>query len=476
MQIFCPTLRLLRHPNFAASVAPMHRLSSALQFPLCFIASATTSWWLPALSRRVFPFMMSPIPPVNRVFRLPRGPRNMATISRAEGDEYGKLYRRVPITSANVISLPLDNIEKSGAILDVIAGDDTTDKDACWNTMEGIYIEHDACGQTAKHTGSDGDERRATEDHGEIVVSDDQEYTVDNILPESRHRDGSIYKGMDAWWKQAYHIADRNETRLQAMALSDPSDCIIHDGTCMKHQPRCMLQIFSLELTKIPVDVGFVELYGYIVVRDELDPLLNFIVNVSRDEPIIVEQGSLINMAGPKRGIDIMDQALIEYDMRIKAGEQEKDDLQLIDGASIIGPAIVCNWLCTFQIASDSGAVGLTLSYLEDAVEATVEVLISEVQSSFNLSLGCLTSGLNKEIRLFDGAIAESCFLKRSVVAVVMDSLIDLNFKVGSPLLSSDQHCCSLKSKDHGHDTQEIKTNFALISVKVTWSTLLDLN
>ncbi|CAN6345891.1 unnamed protein product [Urochloa humidicola] len=258
------------------------------------------------------------------------------------------------------------------------------------------------------------------------------------------------------------------------MALSDPTNCIIHDGICIQHHPGCMLQILSLELNKISVDGGLVELYGYIAVRDDVDPLLNYIVNFSRDEPITVEQGSLINMAGPKRGIDMMDFSLIEYDMRIS--KQEKDDLQLINGASIIGPAGIWNCPVTIRIPGDYGAVNITLSRLEDAVEATVEVLILEVQSSFNLSLGCLTSGLNKEIRLFDGTIAESCGLKRSVVAVVKDSLIVLKFKLTSrsQLSSSNQHCCSFKSKTHGHDTQEIKTDFALISVKATWSTLPD--
>ena len=96
--------------------------------------------------------------------RLPCGPRNMATINRAEGDESGKPCRRVPISSANVISL-------------------------------------------------DGDERRETEDHRESVVSDDGEYIVDNILPNSRDCVGSIYRGMDIWWKQMYRIADRNESK-----------------------------------------------------------------------------------------------------------------------------------------------------------------------------------------------------------------------------------------------------------------------
>lgn len=32
------------------------------------------------------------------------------------------------------------------------------------------------------------------------------------------------------------------------------------------------------------------ELYGYIAARDALDALLNYVVNVSRDDPIVVEQ------------------------------------------------------------------------------------------------------------------------------------------------------------------------------------------
>ena len=39
---------------------------------------------------------------------------------------------------------------------------------------------------------------------------------------------------------------------------------------------------------------GLVELYGYIAVRDNVDPLLNYVVNFSRDEPIIVKQVHMI--------------------------------------------------------------------------------------------------------------------------------------------------------------------------------------
>ncbi|EAY95479.1 hypothetical protein OsI_17323 [Oryza sativa Indica Group] len=227
------------------------------------------------------------------------------------------------------------------------------------------------------------------------------------------------------WWKRDYHIADCNETRLEAMMHSNPTNCIIRDGICMTHSPGSMLQLLSLKLAKLPVDGGLVELYGYIAVRVYLDPLLNYIVNFSRDDPIVVEQ------------------ALQAYGMTH----------------------------IHFASLGDYGAVDITLSRLRWAAEATVEVVISEVQTSFDLLLGCITSGLDKEIRLFDGTITEPRGLKRSVVAVRMRSLIELNFKVGA-LSSSLDHCCSFKPKYHGHDTRELKTAFALISVKVTWSNL----
>jgi hypothetical protein len=177
-------------------------------------------------------------------------------------------------------------------------------------------------------------------------------------------------------------------------------------------------------------------------------------------------------MDGPKRGIEMSDFTLIEYDMRIKIGDHENDDLQLIDGASLIGDGGLWNQPFMLDIRGGDGAVNMSLSRLCRAVEATIEIIILEVRSNFNLSLGCLTSGIDEDIRIFDDSITESRVLRRFVVAAVKDSLIDLKFKVEAVSSGPNQHCCSFSAKTHGHDTQEIKIDLALISVKVTWSTL----
>lgn len=56
------------------------------------------------------------------------------------------------------------------------------------------------------------------------------------------------------------------------------------------YRPGSMWQVFSIKLVKLPVDGGPVELYGYIAARDHVDSLLNYIVNISRDDPITVDQ------------------------------------------------------------------------------------------------------------------------------------------------------------------------------------------
>ncbi|XBH71053.1 hypothetical protein VPH35_098581 [Triticum aestivum] len=309
----------------------------------------------------------------------------------------------------------------------------------------------------------------------EILIMEDEEevsdidYTVEvNGIPQSSHRDGSIYRGIRrSGWKRDYRVADRSETRLEAMMFSDPT----------KGMKDCcnMLQIFALELAKIPGDNGLVELYGYIAARDEVDMLLNYVVNISRNDPIIVAQGSLICMAsGPRRGIGLANYTIIEYDMRIKRGRHERDDLQLIDGAIEFCFTSTWNRPFTINIRGDcGGAVDMTLACLHNAVEATVEVLISELHGSFNMSLRCFTSRFYKEIRLFDGIVTESYGLRKYVVAVMERSFIRLKFKVHAPSSSSKSKlCCTFKAKTNGHIAREIKTDFVVISVKVTWSTL----
>uniref|UniRef100_A0A0E0LUC6 DUF6598 domain-containing protein n=1 Tax=Oryza punctata TaxID=4537 RepID=A0A0E0LUC6_ORYPU len=474
---------------------------------LSFEKSSTPRWWWPsALARRVHCLDSAAnrptCPPFSRIFH---GSRNMASSSVVvKGEELGKPERRPlnPSSKDFIISLgkhsaisqgtkniKKNNIDTTNKFITRCSGNGAEDgrtssgnvisghEGACRTTFGVIDSKAGTTGEIVDVTGcelSSGDKESLAAGIPELPV-----YPIDDdvppmeILPNSSHRDGSIYKGTDCW-KREYYIANRNETRLEAMMFSNPTDCIIRsNGICMSHGTCHMLQLFSLRLAKIPVDHGLVELYGYIAVRDRLEPLLNYFVNFSRDDPIIVEQGSLIHMAGPKRGIQLIGTNLIEYDMKIKTGQHEEEDLQLIDGVSIIDD--MDTWNCNpfiCRIHGDCGAIDIAAVRLNDAVEATIEVAISQVQSSFAMHLGCFTSGLHKEIQLFDGAIGEFRGLKKHVVAVVMGAQMDLKFKVATDSCIPVEHCCSFKANKHGCATQEIKTDFALITVNVAWSTI----
>lgn len=294
-----------------------------------------------------------------------------------------------------------------------------------------------------------------------------------SILPNSTHRDGSVYSGARGW-RQDYRISDRNETQLQPMILSNPTKCYPDQETCIMHSAEPMMQIFSLKLGKISVTSGGpVQLYGYIAIRDKRDPLRNYVFNRSRDDPIMLDQGSLIEMTGPKRGIGMRGDVLIEYDMRIKKGEQE-DDLQLIDGVSDFDELTtpICKPFLS-RIDGVGGAVDITLAMFHQGVEATIQVDTSQVHGNgFSLLLNSFVSGLEKEIQLFHGDVSQ--LPGRFVVAVVLDTWMHLKFKFGDERgsLTHEFECCvSFKAKKHGCASQLIKLDEDSIMVEVTWST-----
>ncbi|KAB8095568.1 uncharacterized protein [Oryza sativa Japonica Group] len=470
--------------------------------------------WLPALARRIASVTGTLNPPASRVSRFP-GSRNMASGSGVEGEGLGIPYRRRFIPFANdPIHTTKDNIISMDKHLPITQGKDsaaTKEFISCYgHCRPTTYGDEDASRTAVEVTGGKQDPRGAVQNliDGEVAVqelidgeeiarnqrasevSDNDGYEEFNDravnyhcdchvwtpLIASSHRDGSIYDTRGTFgsgWKWDYRIADRNETRLEAMMLSHPTkDCYMRDGTCIWHPANSMLQIFSVKLAKTPVVDGSIELYGYIAVRDLQDPLLNYIVKIGRDDPIIVEQGSLIEMTGPKRGIDFSCAVLVEYDMRIKTGEREEDDLQLIDGATDLDHILTSHVPVRNRIYGDCGAVDITQANLLYAFEATVEVVISEVQTSFDLCLSCFTSGLHEEIRLFDGAISESRDLRRYVIAVMEHECMDLKFKVGLGSGCFAEHCRSFKATNHGCASEQIKIEFASISVKVTWSAM----
>uniref|UniRef100_A0A0E0GVA2 DUF6598 domain-containing protein n=1 Tax=Oryza nivara TaxID=4536 RepID=A0A0E0GVA2_ORYNI len=194
-------------------------------------------------------------------------------------------------------------------------------------------------------------------------------------------------------------------------------------------------------------------------------------------------------MSGPKRGIGNQVRVLIEFDMKIKNGETQDDDFQLIDGAIICSEFVLPDRVFTQRIEGDCDAVDISRALFHEAVEATIQVSISQVHDNgLSLSLYSYIGQIPEKIRLFDGVISKPCDLDRFVVAVVENTPLFLIFKAvhrdGSdydipkycPLVFKvDQgdgsyrvsEYCPFKARRHGYDMKELKLGGARVLLKI---------
>uniref|UniRef100_A0A0D9VPE4 DUF6598 domain-containing protein n=1 Tax=Leersia perrieri TaxID=77586 RepID=A0A0D9VPE4_9ORYZ len=235
---------------------------------------------------------------------------------------------------------------------------------------------------------------------------------------------------------------------------------------------KLSMPLYMWNLAQATIKSGPIQLYGYIAARDSVDSMLNYVFNRTRDDPIVVQQGSIIELTGPKRGIALDCDVLFEFDMRIKNMDKEENDLELIDGIIELHEYLMTGTPRTVRISGDCGAVDMLVG---NAVEATVEVAISEIDCAFDLSMSCVLSVLeeSREFHLFGGAIGESCGLRRFVIAVDLSTMMHLKFGIDNKKgYNVVEHCCSFESKLHGCSSHQIKLEEATILAKVTWSPL----
>ncbi|CAN6352300.1 unnamed protein product [Urochloa humidicola] len=332
----------------------------------------------------------------------------------------------------------------------------------------------------------------------EPAAEDEDSVKQIDVVEGSKHRDGTIYMTDAHPLHELFHLADTRETRLTPMRLSNPTpNCYPRWTACRQHQGSAMLQIFSLKLAKLPSsttssgrhDGGPVHLYGFIAIRDLLDPLRNYVFNRSRDDPLIIPDPTsdpFIYLSGPKRGVYLQSRVLIEYDVRIKVREEEEeeDDLPLIDGAATVSELGWAQSALTSRIPGELGAVvDLRRALLRGAVEATVEVRITKqrfaaAEEELDLEItGSLAGGelVEEEIKLFRGVVCELCALvERFVVAARLGSYPFLLFKgVGAAAATPEEFdWFAFRVASHGCASDRRKFEFATVEVKVTWSSL----
>ncbi|CAO2183536.1 unnamed protein product [Urochloa humidicola] len=95
--------------------------------------------------------------------------------------------------------------------------------------------------------------------------------------------------------------------------------------------PSGMTQVFSLGLSS-PL-AHPVNIYGWFSVRDEWEPLRNYLFKRSRDDPATISQGcSFLPLCSPCRGIYVLQYFLIDIELWIKEGGEGSADKPLFCG------------------------------------------------------------------------------------------------------------------------------------------------
>lgn len=262
------------------------------------------------------------------------------------------------------------------------------------------------------------------------------------------------------------------------------SHCFPCPERCQQHGGCSMLQMYFVKLSKVPAAAGAgpVHVYGFMALRDLLEPGRNYIFNRSREDPFTIQDPGpdpSIPLCGPKRGVYFMCSVMIEYDMRIKlaGGADEDDDLPLVDGV------LQCNeqrWIrdpTTVRIRGEcrGAAVDLSWALVRQAVEATVEVRITELppaaaEHGLDLSVWGVLPPRTGKFNLFRGLVDRPCALKRFVVAVAVNSALILLFKDHASGCRAGRF--DFRATPHGCVSDRRTFGFATIEAKVTWSNL----
>ncbi|TVU49102.1 hypothetical protein EJB05_00393, partial [Eragrostis curvula] len=264
------------------------------------------------------------------------------------------------------------------------------------------------------------------------------------------------------------------------------------DGSIYQRDAHYLHRLYKLDDTRETGCSTRIELYGFIALRDLLDPLRNYIFNYTRDDPYIIEDVNsdpFIYLSGPKRGVYLECLVLMEYDIRIKNGAStEQDDLQLVDGAATFNELACSHRVFTNRIRGDRGAtLEISRALFRGAVEATVDVWVTKLSGGKNgsrvddhhglidLSIsGYISKITEEEIKLFRGTVKEPCALGRFVVALRLDAFLFLHFKVPSCGSSKSQlDWFAFRVTNHGSIIDVREFHFGTVKVEVTWSSLV---
>ncbi|CAL4896988.1 unnamed protein product [Urochloa decumbens] len=201
-------------------------------------------------------------------------------------------------------------------------------------------------------------------------------------------------------------------------------------------RPQDMMQIFSLKLSSCKSKSYPISVYGILAVRDDLEPLRNYVFNRSRDDPVMIHQDSLaLPLCSPCRGMYVLDRALLEVDLWVKKEGDGSTDEQLLYVYAEIDLGFSFDEIFTGRVHSEDCILDMDYAFLAQGVEAIIQVFTS-VDSPRHVRFIASSSSFDEEIVLFEGKCAEKGELFTHVVAVKSKEKLEVRLEWENSLLA----------------------------------------
>ncbi|CAN6325748.1 unnamed protein product [Urochloa humidicola] len=139
-------------------------------------------------------------------------------------------------------------------------------------------------------------------------------------------------------------------------------------------RPQHMMRIFSLKLSSHKSKSYPISVYGIIAIRDDLEPLRNYVFNRSRDDAVMIHQDSLaLPLCSPCRGMYVLDRALLEVDLWVKKEGDGSTDEQLLSVYAEIDLGSSFDEIFTGRVYSEDCILDMDYTFLAESVEAIIQ-------------------------------------------------------------------------------------------------------
>ncbi|KAJ1256335.1 hypothetical protein BS78_K048000 [Paspalum vaginatum] len=181
-----------------------------------------------------------------------------------------------------------------------------------------------------------------------------------------------------------------------------------------------MMQIFSVtvRLSSYKSESYPISIYGIFAVRDDLEPLRNYVFNRSRDNPVKIRQDVFaLPLCSPCRGMYVLDRALLEVDLWVKKEGDRSNDDKLLSAYVQINVRSCFDKKLRGRIHSDHCLLDMDYIFMAYSLEAVIQVF-KTTHDPHHVRFTAFSRCFDLGIELFEGKCVERGDVFKHVVVV----------------------------------------------------------